>query len=324
MLFWAGATPLSSAFQKEFTFVKYLKDYVSPKTDRPLSRQSWKKILQLTSRFYNWAKNHHPNEFGIVPQFWIDSMNIPKSVQENDEKPQVKFAEILKIAKLSFPDSDLASIRDQAAACFLFLSGIRASAFVTLPIKAVNLIEMSVKQWPQLGVLTKNNKSKTTFLFPTDDLLVPIKRWDSFIRKIVPVESPWYTPINNNWGEHSLSLNSTGKNRNQLLNKRLKLLFQKAGLEYKSAHAFRRGNTVFGLKNAKDPADYKAVSENLMHANITVTDGIYAKLSDYDRKTLISNMFQENQEFIDSINVDIIVRKIIEGLKNDHFDDNNP
>ncbi len=37
-------------------------------------------------------------------------------------------------------------------------------------------------------------------------------------------------------------------------------------------------------------ADYKAVSQNLMHANLGITDSIYAMLSDADVSSRIANL----------------------------------
>jgi hypothetical protein len=54
------------------------------------------------------------------------------------------------------------------------------------------------------------------------------------------------------------------------------------GLPYHSPHKFRKGNAVYALKLAKDIAALKAVSQNLMHSNISIADGVYGILSDND------------------------------------------
>jgi hypothetical protein len=58
----------------------------------------------------------------------------------------------------------------------------------------------------------------------------------------------------------------------------MRKLFTTANLPYKSPHKFRHGHAVYALQRAKTMADYKAVSMNLMHDDIRVTDGIYAPL----------------------------------------------
>jgi len=56
------------------------------------------------------------------------------------------------------------------------------------------------------------------------------------------------------------------------------------GLPYHSPHKFRHGHAVYVLSMAKDVAALKAVSQNLMHENLTITDGVYGVLSDTDVK----------------------------------------
>ena len=50
-------------------------------------------------------------------------------------------------------------------------------------------------------------------------------------------------------------------------------------MSYKSPHKFRHGHAVYALQHAQTMADYKAVSMNLMHNDIRVTDGIHAPLA---------------------------------------------
>jgi len=47
---------------------------------------------------------------------------------------------------------------------------------------------------------------------------------------------------------------------------------------------------VFGLQHARTLADYKAVSQNLMHENIQITDSIYADLVGSEVKTRVTGL----------------------------------
>ena len=174
----------------------------------------------------------------------------------------------------------------------LFLSGMRASAFASLPIEAVDLSAYSIRQWPEIGVRTKNSKRATTYLLPIPELLEVVKNWDQLIRGVLPLSSSWYTPIESNWGDQSLSKNEPGNNRHLALNKRLKLLWDKAGLTYKSAHKFRHGHAVYGLQHARTMADYKAVSMNLMHDSIKITDEVYAPILSNEVQERIAKLEQ--------------------------------
>ncbi len=126
---------------------------------------------------------------------------------------------------------------------------------------------------------TKNGKSATTYLLDIPELLSVVETWDAFIRSQLPLTAMWYTPTVTRWGEQTLSAGAPGKNRNLALAKRLHHLFEAAGVPYQSPHKFRHGHAVYALQHAKTMADYKAVSMNLMHEDIRVTDGIYAPLA---------------------------------------------
>ena len=92
------------------------------------------------------------------------------------------------------------------------------------------------------------------------------------------------------WGMQTLSADRPGDNRNIAISKRLHRLFDLAGLPYKSPHKFRHGHTIFGLQHAKTMVDYQAVSTNLMHEDIRVTDSIYALLVSDEVKQRITGL----------------------------------
>jgi integrase len=279
LLLWANSTPLPEAAKVRPTLQQYVNQLPGKNGQGILASETRSRIVETANRFFSWAKVHLSKEFQRISPAWIDELQV--HLPEDGEKEHVytTYEEILQIARLSIRANDLALKRDQAAAVMLFLSGMRAAAFTSAPIKAFDLDRCCVYQWPnEFGVHTKNSKKSTTHLLRIQELLAVVRSWDQFVRAHLPDSSPWYTPINNEWGEHRLSDASAGKNSGQRLDKRLRILFAAAGLPYKSAHKFRHGHAVFGLQHATTMAAYKAVSMNLMHADIKTTDSIYARL----------------------------------------------
>jgi hypothetical protein len=65
-------------------------------------------------------------------------------------------------------------------------------------------------------------------------------------------------------------------------------------LPYHSPYKFRHGFTVYALKHAKNIGQLKAISQNLMHKNISIIDGIYGILSESNVKDRISSLGTEN------------------------------
>lgn len=70
----------------------------------------------------------------------------------------------------------------------------------------------------------------------------------------------------------------------------LKEWMLKVGLPYHSSHKFRHGFAVYALKNAQDMGDFKAISQNMMHSNLSVTDDIYGIFSEEEVKNRITGL----------------------------------
>ncbi len=193
-----------------------------------------------------------------------------------------------KIAALA-PGS-LREQRDIAALCFIFLSGIRIGAFVTLPLECVDISRRRVGQLPEMGVRTKNSKAAITFLLPIPDILQVVANWDKFMHSQPGTSYNWY-PLINHDGDRVLPGLLTGRytGRVTAFVGGLKLLSECAGVPYKSPHKIRHGFGVYGVKNAKDIKELKAISQNLMHSNIGITDGIYGRLAEDDLSEIIAN-----------------------------------
>ena len=285
LLLWAGETPFRQAASLRPTFPSYVGNLPGLRGEAPLASATQKKIIETGKRLFIWAKQNYPKEFGSLNSAWLESLRSPRVRDTGNEHEYVYLEEILQLIAVPHDESDLALLRDKAAAALLFLSGARASAFTTFPISALDLPARTLRQWPELGVATKNGKRATTFLLPIPELLSVAQAWDDLVHSKLQPSTPWYAPISAHWGGQSLEELTPGKNRHQALDKRLRRLFSLAGLPYKSAHKFRHGHAVYGLLKAQTMADYKAVSMNLMHHDIKITDSIYAPiLSDEVKK----------------------------------------
>jgi integrase len=183
--------------------------------------------------------------------------------------------------------------RIRAAAILWFLSGIRVGAFVTLPVMAIDLDKRTVKQWPSLGVRTKLSKHATTHLLDIPDLLQVVREWDEEVRRILPEHGLWFAHLSADRGEIDPVVRRAGIHRTTRARKDLQDWLGRVGLAYHSPHKFRHGHAVYALKHCKDVADLKAVSQNLMHANLGITDGVYGILSEDDVGARIADLGRE-------------------------------
>lgn len=278
-LLWAMDMPFNQAHTIKPGMLTYLDEARNEKGE-PLATETRKKIIENARKFFEWCKMEHGKEFRNLPIRWIQKLKFQrKNVPDLQKEPEfLLLDEVIQLATLPYEETDLAHWRDCAMVARLFLSGERASAAVTSPISAIDLDKLTIKQWPELGVKTKNGKRATTFLLSIPKLIEVARSWDEHVRTHLPPETPWYASINNQWGEQTLTAAAPGSNRNIALNKRLQLLFEQASLPYRSAHKFRHGHAAYGLLHCQTMADYKALSLNLMHENLEITDSIYVHL----------------------------------------------
>lgn len=290
LLLWLDATPCPLAATHQPTFPDYLASVEGKDGAERLVPSSLKKIVQTSKRFFTWAKMTDPSGFKPITAAWIETLRPPRTVQI--EKPHifVTLEEALQLARLPVPEDNLALRRDQAAAAMLYVSGMRVGAFSSLPLEAVDIPNHTIRQWPSLGVQTKNGKSATTYLLEIPELMTVLERWDEFVRTRLPPNAMWYTPVSPGWGPQTVSEQPPGANRSLAVAKRLRGIFTAAHVSYKSPHKFRHGHAVYALQRAQTMADYKAISLNLMHEDIRVTDGIYAPLLNDEVRQRVSRL----------------------------------
>jgi len=247
-----------------------------------------RKTCDICRGFLTWAKAHWSRYDSLDPDF-IASLRPPRGQDQVRERLIYDIEEVRRLV-LQRP-RNLTEEREMAATAFLFLSGMRIGAFCTLPIAAVDLNTRSgrIKQWPSLGVHTKNGKAANTYLLPIADLRQVVRLWDTKIREHLPPSAPWYALIDNCGREFALH-QRPGNHRPSGYNKRLRQLCERTGINYRSAHKLRHGFAVWALKRVHTMDEYKAVSENMMHSTMQITDSTYARLVDGDVASVISKL----------------------------------
>ena len=286
LLLWAMEVPLQKAQFIKTPFADYVKH-------KKFAAESQKKIVETARAFLRWAKLYHEKQFSSLPAFWVEDLT-PIKVHRKSTDKYVSYEEVLKIIRTTPGKANTALWRDQAVACLLFLSGARAGAAVSLPIHAVHLNEKYpyIEQKVEYGVNTKNSKSATTYLHNIPELLDFARGWDEFARASFPRDHPWYAPIHQQWGEQTTKLLVPGKYRTDALRKRLGIANNLFGLPHRSPHQYRHGYALYGLERCKTMAEYHALSRNMMHSNIAITDQIYVHVDEKERAQILSRLHQ--------------------------------
>ena len=87
-----------------------------------------------------------------------------------------------------------------------------------------------------------------------------------------------------------------------------------SSLPYHSPHKFRHGHIHYGLENSKDIKDYKAVSLNVLHSSMKITDEFYSIFNDSDLQNRI-NSLSKTSNINNNIEMVSLLENFIEMIK---------
>lgn len=289
LLKWAEDKPFRQAPNLRPTFPEFMLTSRLDGEEGQLSAVYIKKALATARLFFTWLSD---NEAGYkhIKQGWVKTIKVKRLSDPPRVKEAVSLDEIMSMA--AKPANTLWERRARAAAVFLYLSGMRIGAFVSLPMLAVDIQNRKVIQYPSLGVRTKNRKYGITNLLNIPELLQVVQEWDDEIRPQLPPNGFWFAPLSPETGLIDPNAVSVGEHRSTLARRNIAAWLELVGLPYHSPHKFRHGHIHYGLAHAKDIADFKAVSLNAMHANMNITDQFYSVLQDGDVESRISALTQ--------------------------------
>ena len=110
------------------------------------------------------------------------------------------------------------------------------------------------------------------------------------VRKEQLENAYWFAPFSRETCWFDPEIRKAGKHRSNRASKDLKEFITASGHKYHSPHKFRHGNAVESIKRCKTVTELKAISQNLMHSNLSITDGVYGILSKNDVKEIITGL----------------------------------
>ncbi len=304
LLCWLDECPLAKSPAQRPVFPRWVAAQTLVHKPTVKVSPSWvKDVCDTTRAFFKWLQLQAPTTYPAISPLWIETLVPARLPELPPEERRVVTLEIVRaLIAVKHEPNDLALWRDKAAAAFLFLSGMRAAAFVSLPLKCVSVAQREIRQFPTEGVQTKNRKAAITHLLNIPDLLEIVAGWDAYISTQVGPNDLWYAPLH--WVHASNGLTTkqvvaqkaheVSIGRAPALRRSLAVLFRLSGRPYMHPHLFRHGHALFGLKHILTLEEYKAVSMNLMHSSISITDAIYSVLPQDDVKAVIARLGQSN------------------------------
>jgi integrase len=251
------------------------------------------KALASAKHFFTYLQGE-PGYRRLISEKWLKTFNRTRNhfatAQESIDTSRTAYftlEEILTIART--PVSTLNEERLRAAMIFMFLSAMRISAFLTLPIHAVNMKLRTVCQYPEYGVHTKLRKKRKTKLFDIPELLPIVASWDAKVRSFNSPNSPWFTPISPLTGMLDPTYPS-GKNRDAGFRKDLAAFMEKAGIQYRNPHQLRHGHIRFARD--RSPNSLKALETIAFNTIQTIETMLkYAELDSNDANEEFDKLF---------------------------------
>ena len=128
------------------------------------------------------------------------------------------------------------------------------------------------------------------------ELLSIVQEWDQLVRSVLPDHGYWFAPLSYENGNIDPKNLDCPKSRCSLVNRQLKLWQKSHGLPNYSPHKFRHGHVHYGMNNSRSISDYKAVSMNVMHSSMEITDEFYSVLNDNELQKRIQNLGKQLEQ----------------------------
>lgn len=295
-----GEIPLENCTEAAKAYKAFLYSDISRRDGKneSLSAAYIRKNLSAVRAFLIWMRDEK-NTPGLT-ESWLNR-NLRVTAKESNlaaQKPKDEGAvyfsvdELVQIART--PADTLAEERIRAACIFLLLSGMRITAFLTMPIVAVDLDSRKVKQWTALGVRTKLSKSATTTLIQISkypELFDVVRAWDTKVRKTLPETFMWFANISSLTGEIDRNPN-VGRYRSSGFRDDLIKFLEKAGVPYKSAHKFRHGHIRFLRSRAKNMLELEAIANNAMQNINTMLK--YGALGNNESRAIVDTLCEDD------------------------------
>lgn len=291
LLEWADEKPLSKANHLDPVFPVYLAELRTRHT-APLTYSTLYKTLTTVRLFYAFAMSTWNARYQHIHAAWLATLR-PRSQPEPrlEEHRFYTRDELLRIASVS--TETLREERGQAAACMLFLSGMRPDAFASMPRRCVDLANNRLLQIPSLGIRTKNKKAAVTYLLNIPELRAIVQRWECRVAHMAE-DALWYAPLHTD-DVQLIESRRAIQGRASLIGEDIRIICSRAGVEYKSPHKFRHGHIVYARSLARTLAEAKAISQNVMHANTIITDQVYSALTGDQVRDVITSLGTDKQ-----------------------------
>ena len=284
---------------KEIT-VKSISDVKNMMKEK-LGLRTYIMYMKQIKGFFNWLsvqRGYKTNLADKVDYFSLSRKD--KAIEQASEIKEFPTLEYVKKLVSSITGITEVDMRDRAIIILLCLSGIRDSALASLPMKAIDIEKMIVKQNPTYGIKTKFSKTIYSRIFNFDKGLR-----NMFIDWYMYLKEKGFTGTDPLFPQGEITKdkgNLAFKKQEKVIKKQissatvrsiLKKRAKEAKLDYFSPHRYRDLAVNLALAKAKNPEEMKVISQNFGHQDIATTLDCY---SNFKPETLIKKLAEIDKD----------------------------
>lgn len=268
-------------------FKEWLKNRKKGKTEEKISLSYCYDVLRRLKTFFEWLSKQTGYKASINSSF-ISYLRLSKN--ETREAVQTRKRDIPSVEEVkkvieSIGDKNEIDKRDRALISLFYLSGMRISALMSLPIKSFDKNKLIIDQDPAFGVKTKFHKRITTALIPLSykEPMDYFISWYNFLieEKSYKPNDPIFPATKKEQGNENINYYSTCEvepvfwKSNTAIRKIFEKRFIRAGVPYYKPHSLRHLIVKEFAKTKLTEEEKKAISQNLGHADVGTTFGSY-------------------------------------------------
>lgn len=201
-------------------------------------------------------------------------------------------------------DGDAIARRDRAILAFLYLTGARDGALVTLRLRNVDLAAGCV-HFDGPEVQSKFGKSFTTTFFPVGD--EPLRFVEDWVRELRkerlfgpgdPLFPKQKVRIGDGGAFEAKELDRAPWSNADRVRRICKEAFAAAGLPPFAPHLIRKTIVDLANEHCRTPEQFKSWSQNLGHESVAVTLGSYGAVSQSRQREVLKSMWENEDDCV--------------------------
>lgn len=323
--------------QKIVGFKEWLRNRKKAKTEEKLSLSYCYDILRRLKTFFEWLSKQAGYKSSIN-QSYINYLRLSKGetrIAIQSRKVNVPSVVEIKQVIESIKGINDVEKRDKALISLSYLSGMRISALMSLPIKSLDRKKLIVDQDPDFGVKTKFSKRIPTALIPLSykEPLDYFLDWYDYLvekKKFKPTD-PIFPATKKEQGKENVNYYSTGEveptfwKSDTSVRKIFENRFGQAGVPYYHPHTLRHLIVKEFAKTRLTEEEKKAISQNLGHADVGTTFGSYGygHIAEDRQVEIIKNIkfsSEENKKIAENVFTNLSdndIKRLAKELKNE-------